>query len=354
MEQELGYGWAESVHADDLQRYLAVYSAGFDRREAFELEYRLCNADGDYRWLLDRGVPRYSPKGKFVGYIGSCIDITQRRLIEQHLVEAKDAAEQANRAKSVFLANMSHEIRTPLHAIIGLGHLLRRDLTAPLQTLRLDQLSASSDHLLSIINDILDLSKIDAQGLALEHIDFRLGTLLDKVVRMIQGSAQEKGLTLTADVAPPLREMCLNGDPQRLAQVLINLCGNAVKFTEQGSVRLEVRCLSESDESLKLSFAVQDTGIGIAPAEQVRMFQPFTQADESFMRERGGTGLGLTISQRMVALMGGTICIDSSLGAGSRLTFDLHLPRACDERKGQRNRNAGERLLGQTGTVRRG
>ena len=261
------------------------------------------------------------------------VALSLRKLIEtlavrEHEREDKLAAQAENRAKSEFLANMSHEIRTPLNVIIGLGHLLRRDLDDPLQQERLDQLCASAEHLLAIINDVLDLSKIEAQRLTLDHCDFRLDAVVDKVVRMIEGSAHEKGLTLTTDIAPHLRTLRLHGDPLRLAQVLINLCGNAVKFTDHGAVRLGIGCLAEDAASVALRFTVEDTGIGIAPADQARLFQPFTQVDNSFTREHGGTGLGLAISQRLVVLMGGTIWVDSNPGTGSVFSFELALPRA--------------------------
>jgi two-component system sensor histidine kinase/response regulator len=255
-------------------------------------------------------------------------DISRRKETERALVHAKEAAEAANIAKSAFLANMSHEIRTPLHVIIGLGHLLRREVDDPVQMERLGQLCASSDHLLAVVNDVLELSKIDAQRLTLDQRDFKLTAVVDKVVRMIEGRVQEKGLTLSTDLAPQLRDVALNGDALRLAQVLINLCDNAVKFTDLGAVRFSIKRLQENADAVTLRFAVEDTGIGIAPAQQAKVFQPFVQVDSSPTRERGGTGLGLAISQRIVALMGGTIQVESCLGAGSTFSFELTLPRA--------------------------
>jgi signal transduction histidine kinase/CheY-like chemotaxis protein/HPt (histidine-containing phosphotransfer) domain-containing protein len=239
-----------------------------------------------------------------------------------------EEAESATQAKSIFLANMSHEIRTPLHVIIGLGHLLRRDAKAPEQLQRLDDLCASSDHLLAILNHILDLSKIEADEMVIDHTDFRLDTLILDVVRMIEAQARAKGLTLTVEIAPELNRAELNGDPLRLGQVLINLCNNAVKFTDSGTVKLQVAFKAETATGVTLRFRVEDTGVGIAAADQARLFQPFTQIDSSSTRERGGTGLGLAISQRMVALMGSTIELDSRLGSGSIFSFDLVLPRA--------------------------
>jgi hypothetical protein len=327
LAQELGEGWADGVHCDDRQRLLTLYAESFDRREAYETECRLRHADGGYRWVLNHGIPLVRD-GEFSGYIGSFTDITTAKAAEQQLGEAKSAAEQATRAKSAFLANVTHEMRTPLHVIIGLGHLLGRDLSEPAQRERVDQLCASSEHLLALINDILDLSKIEAQRFALDHSEFRLDALVDKVVRMIEARAQEKGLTLTTDVAVPLRSLTCNGDALRLAQVLINLCDNAVKFTDQGTVRLSIDCLEQDSHSVTLRFSVADNGIGIAPADQARLFQAFEQSDNSLVRRHGGTGLGLAISQHLVTLMGGKIQVDSRLGAGSTFSFELVLPPA--------------------------
>ena len=286
-------------------------------------------ADGSRHWLRWSVQPWTYPGGEIGGIMISAEDITAQMLAQESLVRAKEAAELADRAKSAFLANMSHEIRTPLHIVIGLGHLLRRDLADPAQRQRMDQLCATSDHLLAIVNDILDLSKIEAERLTLDRRDFRLAEVVDKALRMLAEPAREKGLTLTADVAPAVRELRLQGDPLRLAQVLINLCGNAVKFTERGTVRLAIERLAAEAAGVALRFSVEDTGIGIAPADQERLFQPFVQADASSTRAHGGTGLGLAISQRLVALMGGTIRLDASTERGCRFAFELVLPPAA-------------------------
>jgi CheY-like chemotaxis protein len=223
---------------------------------------------------------------------------------------------------------MSHEMRTPLHVIIGLAHLLRRDLVEPAQQERVDHLSRTSDHLLAVINDVLDLSKIEARRFVLDKMEFMLGSTVNTVVRMVESRAREKGLPLSVELAPGANGLALAGDPLRLAQVLINLCGNAVKFTDEGGVRLAIDVLAEDSASVTLRFAVTDTGIGIPAEEQATLFHAFSQADGSLTHQREGTGLGLAISQHLVGLMGGTIVLASQPGQGSTFSFTLVLPRA--------------------------
>jgi PAS domain S-box-containing protein len=257
-------------------------------------------------------------------------DITRRKAAEEELAVARDAADRASRAKSTFLANMSHEMRTPLHVIIGLAHLLRRDLADATQRERVDQLCGTSDHLLAVINDVLDLSKIEARRFVLDQGGFRLGAVVTQVCQMAEARAREKKLRLTVDVPQRLREMALNGDAVRLAQVLINLCGNAIKFTDRGEVCLRIDCPAEDGAGVTLRFAVSDTGIGIPPAELARLFRAFEQIDGSIARGQEGTGLGLAISQHLVSLMGGKIQVDSQPGRGSTFSFALVLPRATE------------------------
>jgi PAS domain S-box-containing protein len=255
-------------------------------------------------------------------------DISERKQAEDTLRAAVQAANEANEAKSVFLANMSHEIRTPLNAIVGLAHLLRKEITSPGTHPRIDQIIANSDHLLAIINDILDLSKIEARRLALDQVDFTLGDVVAKVRRIVEQTANDKGLTLKIDIPGKVHEMALHGDPLRLTQVLINLCGNAVKFTDHGKVHLSIKSLAEQADGMELRFAVADTGVGIAMADQARLFSPFEQANSASGRLNTGTGLGLSISQRLVGLMGGTIEVRSAPGEGSTFSFELSLARA--------------------------
>ncbi len=239
--------------------------------------------------------------------------------------EQRDLAEVSNRAKSEFLANMSHEIRTPLNAIVGLNFLMRRDGVTPEQAARLDKIDGASKHLLSLISDVLDLSKIEAGRVQLETSNFHLSAVLDAVASIIAESARAKGLTVETDAnAVPL---WLRGDPTRLRQALLNFAGNAVKFTHRGSVALRAKLLEDRGSELRVRFSVEDTGVGIAPEHIPRLFQAFEQADASITRKFGGTGLGLAITKRLTALMGGECGVESQPGVGSTFWFTAHLQR---------------------------
>ncbi|MDD5036627.1 MAG: response regulator [Methylococcaceae bacterium] len=240
---------------------------------------------------------------------------------------AKELAEMASRTKSSFLANMSHEIRTPMNAIIGFSHLAQRGATDPRQRELLRKISTASEHLLQIINDILDLSKIEAGRLSLEQSDFELEHVLDKICSLVFDKAQEKGLELVVDLDPGLYRM-LRGDSMRLGQALLNYASNAVKFTEQGSIILSGKVVEENDTDLLVRFEVRDTGIGIAPEDQQRLFEAFEQADGSTTRKHGGTGLGLAINRRLAQLMSGEVGVESRIGMGSTFWLSARLAKS--------------------------
>ena len=271
-------------------------------------------------------------RGQLQHYVAVTSDITERKrdraLLEERaaaLALAKETAEAASRAKSAFLANMSHELRTPLNGMLGMTHLALRRATDPKQISQLQSAITSSEHLLEVINDILDISKIEAERLVIEQSEFRLGQVLETLSGVIGQQAQAKGLFLRLDLEPGLAQRSFVGDPLRLGQVLLNLTGNALKFTQRGGIIVGAHQIATEADAVVLRWEVQDTGIGIQTEDLHRLFTAFEQADNSTTRRYGGTGLGLAISMRLVRLMGGDIGVNSIPGQGSTFWFTVRL-----------------------------
>jgi len=292
-------------------------------------------------------TPIHQPDGRITHYVSVQEDITDKKRmgeeLDRHrfhleelvqsrtreLAQASAAAEAADRAKSIFLANMSHEIRTPLNGILGMAYLIRRDGVTPQQAQRLDKVDASGRHLLGIINDILDLAKIDAGRVVLEQSDFTLADVMHRVTSIISNSVGAKGLSLHIDLAGMPKAM--RGDATRLSQALVNYVSNAVKFTEHGSITLKGRLIEALSESYLVRFDVVDTGIGIPAAALGHLFAPFQQADDSTTRTHGGTGLGLVITRRLAELMGGEVGVESSPGQGSSFWFTARMGKVPED-----------------------
>jgi PAS domain S-box-containing protein len=344
LEEMQGWAWRTVLHPDHVGRVVAKIRRYFETGAVWEDTFPIRGKNGGYRWFLSRAIPIRDESGKVLRWFGTNTDVTAQR-------EAKESAEAANRAKDEFLANVSHEIRTPMNAILGMTELaLDTPLTEDQQQC-LKTVKSAADSLLGIINDLLDFSKIEAGKLELDPADFSLRSALGDTLRALAMRAHKKRLELISNVQPDVPD-ALIGDAGRLRQVLLNLVGNALKFTEEGEVVVRVGIDKETglDKETRrqgdkekeepngsvslspclpvsLSFEVRDTGIGIPPDKQERIFRAFEQEDTSTTRKYGGTGLGLTIASRLVALMGGKITVESDPGRGSSFAFTARFDR---------------------------
>jgi PAS domain S-box-containing protein len=345
--------YLDITHPEDRAKFSAHLHQG-EEDGICDLEYRIHHRNGEVRWINHLCQPVRNEAGKSLGRRASNRDITDRKRAEDELRQARDLAEAANLAKSTFLTNMSHEIRTPLNGIVGMTHLLRRGTATPQQLDRLEKIDAAAAHLLSIINNILDLSKIEAGKIILEEAPLSINSLLLNVKSILGARAQAKGLQLRVETDAALP--AVQGDATRLQQALLNYVGNAIKFTERGSITLRCTTLDADAASVRVRFVVEDSGIGIPAAVLARLFTPFEQADNSTSRKYGGTGLGLAISKRLAELMGGEAGAESTPGEGSRFWFTARLARSPElalpapapvsaSESHLRQRHAGRRIL---------
>ena len=312
------------IYEEDKPGFFSAVQSCMQSSTPFDLVCRILNGDGRLRWVRTRAVPRRTHQGML--WEGILLDITTEYETQERLRLAKEAAEVGERAKSDFLATMSHEIRTPMNTVIGMTQLLQQTPMSPKQRNYLDKVALSANALLKIINEILDFSKLEAEMLNIAPVPFELDELLEAVVAVTGLQAERKGIEIIYDIAPSVPRH-LRGDLQRLSQVLTNLVGNAIKFTDRGEVVISMHAETDQEQPLEhcLHVSVRDTGIGIHPDHMAQLFKPFTQAEAHISRRFGGTGLGLAICHKLVQLMGGEINVKSTPGEGSSFSFYVHL-----------------------------
>jgi PAS domain S-box-containing protein len=313
LEQSFGNGWQSKIQEEDLKKFLRVWMTSMNEGKSFQLECRIRNQEGKSRWFWVKAVSEMNQAGQVVAWIGTCTDIHDRKMTEMRLIEAEREANAASVSKTSFLANMSHEIRTPMNAILGFTELMLDPDQSPEERIECIQtVQRNGAQLLKLIDEILDISKVESGRLQIENVEMNLGQVLEDIRSLLQLQALEKGLDFNVNFVTPLPRS-IYSDPTRLRQILLNIIGNAIKFTRQGFVHLEASWRQDIDgDGARLRFRVSDSGIGIEPAQMEHLFQPFVQGDSATTRNYGGTGLGLALSRRLAQALGGDVTLESS------------------------------------------
>ena len=317
------FDWVKNTHPDEFAASRQLVVAHFKMQTPLiDIELRIKRVDGSYMWVRVRGVAQRDAHGRADRFVGSIVDVTDRKLAEVELTEANARVTEAARAKDAFLATMSHEIRTPLNGVLGMASLLSDTALNDEQRDYIRLIRASGDTLLRLIDDVLDFSKIESGRMTMESVSIEVVTLVEETFDLVAEKAREKDLALLFEVADDV-PFYIQGDPTRLRQILLNLLTNAIKFTDKGEVTLELRSRLRADGQLELEGRVADTGIGIPQQRASELFQPFTQVDASTTRKYGGTGLGLVIVRRLAQIMGGDVRVESQEGLGSTFIFTI-------------------------------
>ena len=332
------------IHPDDIEQELeAVRQYLAKETSEYKNTYRMLHKDNSWHWIMSRAIALWGEDEKVYRMLGSQTDITEQKALEQELMDSRDKAEEANRAKSDFLANMSHELRTPMNAVLGIANILVANQTTQAKHRELiTTLQLSAQSLMNLINDLLDIAKFESNDVKLEHIPFNLAEMIEEVISIISVKAEEKHIELNVNYAPVLNTEFI-GDPLRIRQILMNLVSNSVKFTNKGSVTIDVQSICKTDckqncKNIELIIKISDTGIGIAADKIEMIFSKFSQADTYITRKYGGTGLGLSICKTLISLMNGNISVTSTLNKGSCFTITIMLETG-DEGK---EKNASE------------
>ncbi len=325
--EELAGKRASEILMDSDVRYL-IEDKNIQRKSGISDAYEvpIITKQGEEKWFLISGAPRYNDNGELVGSIGIHLDITDQKSLERELIKARDVAEASRGAKETFLANMSHEIRTPMSAILGMANQLSKTGLSQNQKFFLDTIRSSADNLLVIINDILDLSKIESGKLSIEQIGFEPEKVMSHLMQVMQHRAEEKGLKFSNSISDSVSDVLI-GDPYRLSQIMLNLVSNAIKFTNQGEVHISFNVLEDFESEQKIEVTVRDTGVGMEESFIDHLFDKFSQEDDSVTRNYGGTGLGMSICKELIELMGGEISVESGKNRGTTISFILKLPK---------------------------